>query len=235
MWDARLEPGVIEPFAKLWGTDDLLVSFDALNITFPNRKDLPRKEAWQHIDQSPLRKGLACAQGLINLSTAGPEEGSLIVYPGSHKICEEFFETQTDKATWDPKDTYLYTAEQLVWFEARGCHPKKVLAEAGDVIIWDSRTIHYGSEPTEKSNIIRTVIYACYTPARLASSETLRKKKDAFERFEATTHWPHDNVVVRHSKAKFEDGTVDPRNRDEPRTRPVYTDKLMRLAGAMAY
>lgn len=235
MWDARTEPGVIEPFAKLWGTDELLVSFDALNVTFPNRKDKPRKEAWQHIDQSPLRKGLACAQGVINLSQAGPEEGSLIVYPGSQKLCEEFFETQTDKSTWKPEDSYLYTVEQLAWFEARGIKPLKVLADPGDLIIWDSRTIHYGSEPTEKSNTIRTVIYACYTPARMASEETLKKKKDAFERFSATTHWPHDNVVVRDLKAKFDDGSEDPRNRVEPRVKPVYTDKLLKLAGALAY
>jgi len=235
MWDARMEPGVIEPFAHLWGTSDLLVSFDALNVTFPNRKDKPRKGRWDHIDQSPMRKGLACAQGVINLSHAGPEEGSLVIYPGSQKLCEEFFTTQTDSSTWDPKDSYLYTPTELAWFEARGCHPKKVLAEPGDLIIWDSRTIHYGAEPTEKSNTIRTVIYACYTPASLASEETLKRKKDCFEKFAATTHWPHDNVVVRDLKAKFEDGEEDPRNRDEPRVRPVYTDQLLKLAGVVPY
>jgi len=235
MWDAKLEPGVIEPFAKLWGTQELLVSFDALNVTFPNRKDIPPKAAWQHIDQSPMRKGLACAQGLINLSEAGPEDGGLIVYPGSQKLFEEFFETQTDKSTWEIKDTYLYTLEHLKWFEGRGIRPVKVKAEPGDLIIWDSRTIHYGGEPTEKSNTIRTVIYACYTPANLASEETLRKKKDAFEKFSATTHWPHDNVVVRDLKATFDDGTEDPRNRSEPRVKPEYTEKLLKLAGALPY
>jgi len=235
MWDARTENGVIEQFAKLWGTEELLVSFDALNVTFPNRKDVPKKEAWQHVDQSPFRKGLACAQGIINLSHAGPEEGSIIVYPKSHKLLEEYFETQTDKSTWEVKDGYPFTSEDLKWFEGRGIHPLKVVAESGDLIIWDSRTIHYGAEPTEKSNTIRTVIYACYTPANLASEETLRKKKDAFEKFSATTHWPHDNVVVRNLKAKFDDGTEDPRNRDEPRVKPEYTDKLLKLAGVLPY
>lgn len=235
MWDARLEPGVIEPFERLWGTEDLLVSFDALNVTFPNRTDKPRKEAWQHIDQSPLRTGLACAQGVINLSYAGPEEGSLVVYPGSQRLCEEFFNTQTDPKTWVSQDQYNYSQKELEWFAARGIGPKKVEAEPGDLIIWDSRTIHYGAEPTEKSGVIRTVIYACYTPANLASEETLRKKKDAFERFSATTHWPHDNVVVRDLKARLEDGSEDPRNRDEPRSKPIYTEKLLKLASAMPY
>lgn len=75
MWDARLEPGVIDAFAKLWGTEELLVSFDALNVTFPNRKDIPPKEPWEHVDQSPKRRGLHCLQGIIQLSHAGPEDG----------------------------------------------------------------------------------------------------------------------------------------------------------------
>lgn len=58
MWDARMEPGVLETFAKIWGTDELLSSFDSLNITFPNRKDVTRMGAWEHIDQSPFRRGL---------------------------------------------------------------------------------------------------------------------------------------------------------------------------------
>ncbi len=40
MWEARCEPTVIEPFAKLYGTDELLVSFDSFNIGLPRRKDL---------------------------------------------------------------------------------------------------------------------------------------------------------------------------------------------------
>jgi hypothetical protein len=31
----RSEPGVIEAFEKVYGTKDLLVSFDAVNVTFP--------------------------------------------------------------------------------------------------------------------------------------------------------------------------------------------------------
>lgn len=37
-----MEPGVLDAFTKFWGTDELLVSFDSLNITFANRKDVDR-------------------------------------------------------------------------------------------------------------------------------------------------------------------------------------------------
>jgi ectoine hydroxylase-related dioxygenase (phytanoyl-CoA dioxygenase family) len=213
VWDARMESGVIEAFETLWGTDELLVSFDTINITLPNRKDVQKKEPWEHVDQSPLRRGLHCVQGIINLSEAGPEDGGLMVLPGSHKLVEEFFDTETDKSTWDPEDSYPFTPEQLAWFFARGITPHKVCAEPGDLILWDSRTIHYGAEPTEKSNTIRTVIYAAYTPAKFATKEALETKAKIFEQNGGTTHWPHDNIKIRNNEARFEDGTLDPRDR----------------------
>jgi len=34
-WSIRGEPGVVGAFEKVYGTEDLLVSFDAINFTFP--------------------------------------------------------------------------------------------------------------------------------------------------------------------------------------------------------
>ena len=235
MWEARMEPGVLNAFATLWGTEELLVSFDSLNITFPNRKDVPRKPAWEHIDQSPLRRGLHCVQGIINLSTSGPEDGGLVVYPGSHLLNDEFFDTQTEKGEWEMLDRYMFSQDQLGWFKDRGIHPKKVCAEVGDLILWDSRTVHYGAEPEPQGSTIRTAIYAAYTPARLASKETLEMKGEIFETYGGTTHWPHDNIIKRDNVTYLEDGTRDPRDRDQPRELPVLSDALLKLAGVKAY
>lgn len=105
----------------------------------------------------------------------------------------------------------------------------------GDLILWDSRTIHYGSEPETSSNTIRTVIYAAYTPARLASEETLALRKQVFEAYEGTSHWPHDNINRRDKITYLEDGTRDPRDRDEPIEKPILSDKLLKLAGVLKY
>ncbi|KAL3449851.1 hypothetical protein BJX65DRAFT_316607 [Aspergillus insuetus] len=235
MWDARMEPGVVDAFAQIWGTDELIVSFDSLNITFPNRKDVPRKGAWEHVDQSPLRRGMHCVQGIINLSTSGPEDGGLVVYPGSHRHCDEFFDSKTDQSTWSSKDLYWFNQDQLAWFKEKGVQPHKVCADPGDLIVWDSRTIHYGAEPTENSKTIRTVIYAAYSPVTLASPETLRCKAEVFKKYGGTTHWPHDNVVVRRNWAMLPDGTRDPRDRDAPLEVPEVNDKLLKLAGVKGY
>ncbi|KAF2092033.1 phytanoyl-CoA dioxygenase [Saccharata proteae CBS 121410] len=235
MWDARMEPGVLEPFQTLWGTDELLVSFDALNVTFPGRTDRPPKGAWPHVDQSPFRKGLQCCQGVINLSPAGPKDGSLVVFPGSHALMDEFFATQTTPDEWDKRDLYLFSEQQIAWWKARGIEPRKIEAEPGDLLLWDSRTVHWGAEPELDSEVIRTVIYASYAPAAWASEETLAEKAKVFKLWSGTTHWPHDNVVFRDARARLEDGSMDPRNRDEPMERPVLSDALLKLAGARRF
>ncbi|CAG9975580.1 unnamed protein product [Clonostachys byssicola] len=234
MWDIRLEPGIIDVFARIWGTDELLVSFDALNITLPHRPGhVPRKK-WPHVDQSPLREGLQCVQGIVNLSKAGPDDGGLTIYPGTHKVTEEFFQTQTDRASWQRKDWYRYSEEQLAWFEGKGFKEYKVVAGPGDLIIWDSRLVHFGAEPTEKSSVIRTITYVSYAPSSFASAEALEAKRSAFRQWSATTHWPHDNINIRSNEPLYPDGSVDSR-RKEPKNKPELSAKLLRLAGVEPY
>lgn len=229
-----MEPGVLEAFAKIWGTNELLVSFDALNVTLPNLR--PVRDPWPHIDQAPRKRGLHCLQGIINLSHAGPDDGSLVAVPGSHRLVEEFFETETDPSSREFKDNRYFTKEDMTWFEQRGLRPVKVTAEPGDLIIWDSRTIHWGGEPEPvRSNVVRTVIYAAYAPAKMASPEALAQKKKVFDLHGSTTHWPHDNIKIRTSQAKLPDGSLDPRHRSEPMDKATQTNQLLQLAGVLAY
>jgi hypothetical protein len=234
MWDIRLEPEIINVFSRLWNTDELLVSFDALNITLPNRADRVPLTRWPHVDQSPFRKGMQCVQGIANLSHSGPEDGGLTVYPGSHKVTGTFFQEHTEKSEWDRRDFYSYTSEQMKWFADQGFKEYKVTAEPGDLIIWDSRLIHYGAEPTDKSNTIRTAVYVSYAPAALATEEALVAKRGAFEGWLATTHWPHDNISPRPNLPLNADGTVDSR-RTEPLEKPRADRRLLQLAGMVPY
>ncbi|EXJ77298.1 hypothetical protein A1O3_10456 [Capronia epimyces CBS 606.96] len=235
MWDARLEPGVIDAFTKIWGTDELLVSFDSLNVTFPGRSDKPPRAPWPHVDQSPHKRGLHCVQGIINLSHAGPEDGSLVVLPGSHKYTAEFFDTQTDRDSWPTIDWRRFSEDEMAWFASKGLKAVKVEAEPGDLIVWDSRTVHYGGEPTDKSDVVRTVIYASYAPAKLAAPEALEEKRRVFDVHGATTHWAHDNIWLRPQLAHLPDGSLDPQNRSEPLEKPELTDRLLQLAGLKPY
>ncbi|CAK7235065.1 hypothetical protein SCUCBS95973_009144 [Sporothrix curviconia] len=235
MWEARQEPAILQAFAKIWGTDQLLASFDALNITLPNRRDVKPNGAWPHVDQSPYKEGMHCVQGIINLSHAGPSDGSLMVFPGSHKLVKELFATQLPKSEWSTEDYYLFKDEHMEWFASKGMQAKKVLAEPGDLILWDSRTVHWGAEPSPESKTIRTVIYASYAPADLATPESLVAKQAIFRNWGATTHWASTNIFPLQTKSIRHDGTRDPKDREEPLEKPEMTDKLLRLAGIKAY
>ena len=228
------EPGVIEPFAQLWNTDELLVSFDAPNITLPGRTDVDGAP-WPHVDQSPTRKGLVCVQGIVNLSPAGPHDGGLQLFTGSSELFEQFFAEHPlqPKPEGAPGqvDWYGFTDADVQWFTDRGCERVKVEADPGDVIIWDSRTVHYSSQPA--SDVVRTILYATYAPAGLASPEDLALKAALFRRFEGSTHWPHCNIWGQ-GKA-MRDGKICPGERDEPLEKPVLTDTVLKLAGVKPY
>lgn len=50
VWKIRTEPGIVKTFAEIWGTDDLIVSFDGMNATTPlgpgGRTDIKPTRPW---------------------------------------------------------------------------------------------------------------------------------------------------------------------------------------------
>ena len=140
----------------MWGTEKLLTSFDGVNVTLPAPDRAPIG-AWPHVDQSPLRKGLQCVQGILNLTPNGLHDGGLIVLKGSSALNEQFFKSHSNnRETWGPADWFGFTDEEVAWFVSNGCEVTKVCAEPGDLILWDSRTVHYNALP--ESNTIRSVL-----------------------------------------------------------------------------
>jgi len=82
-------------------------------------------------------------------------------------------------------------------------------AKAGDLLLWDSRTVHcnspaltidehfqkhpYNPEETQKSgpwDIIRLVAYICMLPFSHATSGVIEQRKSAFIHHIPTFHWP---------------------------------------------
>lgn len=238
MWDARMEPGVVGAFEKIWGTDKLLVSFDSLNVTFPRHPDTKLRNGWPHIDQSPMKRGLHCVQGMISLSGAGPEDGSLVVVPGPNRLHEEFLEFLGDnvgRTEWQINDWCGFGSDEIAWWWNKGVLPVKSTAEPGYLILWDSRTIHWGGRPTDDSKAITTGIYVSFGPAKEATEEVLAKKKRVFEEYGSTTHWAHEDIHQRPLLACLPDGSPDPSDRSEPLEKPEMGDRMKTLAGIMPY
>ena len=137
-------------FSRIWETDDLIVSMDAIiawrkwkgydlhsnNDEFPSR---PRTEGL-HLDQNPFDKPyLDCIQGMMPLLPVTEETGGLEVVPLSHsdehKIkFRDRYPSMKGRGDWCP----LNAGDPLY-------HDAVLLkADPGDLILWDSRTIHGG-------------------------------------------------------------------------------------------
>lgn len=56
MWDLRQDPRIVEIFAKIWNTDDLIVSMDGMSFMCPTEIREGHFEPWPHVDQAILRR-----------------------------------------------------------------------------------------------------------------------------------------------------------------------------------
>lgn len=230
-WAVRQEPGVVKAFQQAYDSEDLLVSFDTINITFPNRTDVSKNVRWPHQDQDPLRPGFRCLQGIVNILPNGADDGGLIVCKGAHLLSEEFHAAFADEHNRIPAWTsewYGFTDEGMAWLESRGCEWVKVCAEPGDLLLWDSRAPHYNLSPTGDKP--RLAFYTCYLPVAEATQEDLIRKKGAFDDLKGTTHWPNA-MVVGDGPPVMRDGKPCPYNKKAPRQRPVLTELGHKLTG----
>lgn len=81
---------------------------------------------------------------------------------------------------------------------------KLLLANAGDLILWDSRTVHGGhvgggeakSASLPAARLARLSQTVCMTPRSLASPRVLKERRDGFARGLGFSHWPHEAHVT---------------------------------------
>ena len=196
IWDLRQNEKIMDVFSTIWKvpTKDLIVSFDGASFHFPpetTKIGWYKGNSWFHTDQSFTRNNFECIQSWVTANDVNKDDATLVILESSHKYHSSFqkkFQVE-DKSDWYK----LQNQEQLDFFLNKGCNIVKVECPAGSLVLWDSRTIHYGKEP-EKSRInpnIRCIAYICYTPRNLASKKILQKRIKAFEELRMTSHWPH--------------------------------------------
>lgn len=56
MWDLRQDPRIVDVFARVWNTNDLIVSMDGLSFMCPPEIREGYIEPWPHVDQAILRR-----------------------------------------------------------------------------------------------------------------------------------------------------------------------------------
>ena len=208
LWDVRQNRRVAQAFAEVWRPherrlanlepEDLLVSFDGINIMRPPEKMGGvgfRGTPWPHVDQGSSQLGLKCYQGFVNLFDTGPEDGCLTVYERSHSLRDDYFAER--KVRTGSKDWYKLPAGET-WFQDNGCDVTRVVAPKKSLALWDSRLVHYNSPPIQgRTNPeFRMVFYVSMTPRIWATDAALKKKRNAFANLRMTPHWPHKITLV---------------------------------------
>merc|ERR1719356_628353 len=115
-----------------------------------------------HIDQNPVAKPLReCVQGMLPLLCVTPGTGGLEVVPGSHS---ESFRARLQQVypglakkrfddDWCPlRPRNSQDAKQEFYRELER-DATLLAAEPGDMILWDSRTIHGGRVPDKEASL----------------------------------------------------------------------------------
>jgi hypothetical protein len=192
VWDLRQNPKVVDIFSKIWdcNREDLLTSFDASSFHFPP-EDTNRgyyRNPWLHSDQSFTRNNFECAQSWITGYDVHEDDATLLFLEKSNLYHEDF----KNHFNIDKKDDwYQLNKEEIDFYKDKGCTEKRISCPAGSMVLWDSRTIHCGSEPIKgrQHKTFRNVSYICMMPRNKASKANIDKKIKAFENLRTTTHW----------------------------------------------
>ena len=180
---------------------------------------------WLHTDQSYTRNYFECVQSWVTSLDVNENDATLAILEKSHKYhkkCAKKFNI-TDKADW-----YRLTPAQEKFYVDLGCECKKIMCPAGSLVLWDSRTVHFGSEcmkNREKPNL-RSVVYLCYAPRSKCSAINLKKKQKAFKELRSTSHYLY--------KVKLFSKKPNMYGKELLETKPIKKSKLTKLGLKLA-
>ena len=123
-------------------------------------------------------------------------DATLAFLESSHLLFAELGATAAGVSNSDWK---VLSESELEFYRTRGCEEKRIKCPRGSLVMWDSRTVHYGGAslkpPHEQT--FRLVGYVCYRPRYFISSENLRVKREAFANLDTMNHHPTNGRVFR--------------------------------------
>eukprot|EP00755_Sulcionema_specki_P002931 Sspe_Gene.119435::Locus_115298_Transcript_1_1_Confidence_1.000_Length_1022::g.119435::m.119435 len=195
MWAVRRLQGVQRAWRVALGVEDgeeLVPSLDGCAITRNFWKvgwDFNGTDPWFHVDQNPHReRTVRVYQGYLNFFTATPETGGTVLVPGSHKMDHHNGTPDTD---------------DYVSLPGPPAKPVQVVLERGDVLLWDSNTVHCnqgvdtsappdavfpGRRPSHP--LIRLVAFVSFLPRSLIPPEASKVRRHYVSQGYTGTHHP---------------------------------------------
>ena len=247
IWNIRQNPKIVDIFGEFWNVnnDDLLVSFDGISFNLPPEKTgkgwRERAKKWLHCDQSFQNSEFETLQSWITFNNVRKGDATLLFLEGSNKYhnefkeylttlnnCNEFKEYLTPlnncsefkehaKNSID-KDWYKLDDEELQFYKDKGCEEKYIECKAGSLVLWDSRTIHCGIEPTKSRSVenLRNIVYLCYAPRYLCAEKELNRRRKAFNEGRMMSHCPYKASLFPKTPRTYGKETLPIKNLNKP-------------------
>lgn len=175
MWDLRQDLRIVDVFARIWNTHDLVVSMDGLSLMCPPEIRKGSFDPWPHVDQaipkqqngrasknsppvefvseSLLKTNPFNIQGQFLFEDSFDGDGGFYCIPKSHLKFNEFAPQLKEEAN---VESWTYNNKFLMEFFSRAKDEsgnnydmKHVTAPRGSLILWDSRTVHWNQSQSE--------------------------------------------------------------------------------------
>lgn len=196
-WFLRDVEKVKSCFASIWQTQELLTSFDGITVwrpwTYKEEWKTNFGSDWLHIDQHPIgRPGKHCFQGVLNLMEVTSSTGGNVMVPQSHKRFENIPTDYGDRLSriHPSIDHFRFPKDDPLLADTQ---PIMALMKPGDLLIWDSRTIHSSSpgvdKPANSRDLLRAASLICMMPRHKTSDSVIEKRKEAVKNRTSTTNW----------------------------------------------
>jgi hypothetical protein len=215
LWQIRSNPNIVELMSKLYdcNTNDLAVSFDTFGMRYAPelfklmniKYDELNEPLEPHIDQRFELEEFEHYQGIYVITDSDTnDDAGIVIYPSTHKLhgrkLQELLKTRhnADFIRY-PKDFFKIFPKSL---------GIKLNVKAGDLILWDSRTLHASISINELRNrdinsysiydvfkLNRIVSYLCYTRRDLIK-EIDMPIRDIYKKGYATNHMIRRPVIV---------------------------------------
>lgn len=224
-WNVRQNPKIVDIYAKIYNVEptELAASFDGASIQFPpeitNFGWRENSKEWFHVDHSYLDSTFKNVQSWVTAYDVNDNDATLVILESSHIYHKECGKMLSVKS---PKDFTMLNDEQLSFYLSK-CKPVHICCPKGSLVLWDSRTVHYGCEPTKKrlKPNTRCISYLCYTPKNLIDKCNYDRRMYAFQNLDSTNHDP-TKVTLKYRTPYYNKNNVD--RYITKINRPVLTD-----------
>ena len=199
-WYIRNKNRVKESFVNIWDTGNLLTSFDGMSLFRPWKLNSEWKTnpsaSWLHIDQHPVhRHGFQCVQGLVNLKKMSLASGGNVLIPKSHKDFPNIIKKYPERVSKIPEDIdhFRYPPDDPLLVDNSDEKPIMCHLEIGDMLLWDSRTIHCSGpgleEPKSSPELMRAASLICMMPRSKCPEDVIQRRKQAVLQLNSSTNW----------------------------------------------